>query len=42
MRRVVFVGSNPYQADYYKRDVASVFAEIGANTGNQAITYGLA
>lgn len=42
MRRVVFVGSRPYQMDYYKRDVASLFAEMGANTGNQAITFGLA
>ena len=42
MRRVVFVGSNHYQMDYQRRDIAQVFAETGANTGNQAITFGLA
>ncbi|MGI4746859.1 MAG: polysaccharide pyruvyl transferase family protein [Janthinobacterium lividum] len=42
MRRAVILGNNPYRTDYYKRDVKTVFEESGSNTGNQAITFGVA
>jgi hypothetical protein len=42
MKRAVIIGNNPYRTDYYRRDFHAVFEEMGSNTGNQAITFGVA
>jgi hypothetical protein len=42
MKRPVILGTPSQIQNYYRKDATALFAEIGSNTGNQAINFGLA
>jgi len=41
MKRPVVLGTPSQVQNYYRKDPAALFGEIGSNTGNQAINFGL-